>query len=134
MIAHNTINRADGLHGGAIALTRGWFGGPSPGTWDLEDSTLIFGNTITNVAGPASTLVSGPLAYTTSPYKVCSNDSVARMGIHPGDPTVWHTVSADNSCTNVTTGFVDTGTGTQRVCPSTATSSCECPAAAAAAK
>jgi hypothetical protein len=131
-IAHNTINAADGYNGGAIALTRGWFPGPSPGNWDLEDSTLIFRNTITNVAGPKSALVSGPLAYTTSPYKNCANDSVARMGIHPGDVTVWHTVVSDNTCTNVTAGLVDTGTGTQRVCPSSATDSCECPAAAAA--
>ena len=75
-IAHNTINQADGLHGGAIVLTRGWFAGPSPGTWDLEDNTLIFGNTISNVPGAPRHVVTGPLAYTTSPYKNCPNDSV----------------------------------------------------------
>jgi len=129
-IAHNTINQADGLHGGAIALTRGWFAGPSPGTWDLQDNTLIFGNTVSNVSGRASALVTGPLAYTTSPYKNCPNDGVARMGIHPGDPTIWHTVVSDNVCTNVMTGLTDTGTGTQLACPSSGTNSCECPATA----
>jgi len=126
-ISHNTITHADGLHGGAIALTRGWFAGPSPGTWNLEDNSLVFANTINNVSGAPSAAVTSGLPYTTSAYEKCANDASPRIGIHPIDATIWGTVMSNNSCTNVSTKLTDAGTSSVRVCPSAASSSCECP-------
>jgi hypothetical protein len=129
-IAHNTVTRADGLHGGAISLTRGWFAGPSPSNWDLADNTLVFANTINDVSGQPPGAPTGALPYASSQYKQCSSDQSPRSGIHAYDVTIWHTVISGNSCNNVTSGLIDSGTGTQAVCPS-ASNSCECPAAPA---
>jgi hypothetical protein len=125
-IAHNTITHADGLHGGAIALTRGWFAGPSPSTWDLADNTLVFGNTIKDVSGPPPSTVTGPLPYATSAYRQCASDQTQRIGIHALDATIWHTVLAGNSCNNVAAKLTDGGTASQRVCRSPPGNSCAC--------
>jgi len=126
-ISHNSVSRADGLHGGAISLSRGWFAGPSPSNWPLQEGNLVFANQIDSVSGPASQIVTGPLLYATSAFKQCPADTVARSGIRAGDITVWHAVLSGNSCTNVASGLADVGTGTQRVCPSSVANSCECP-------
>jgi hypothetical protein len=125
-VSHNTVTHADGLHGGAIALTRGWYAGPPPSTWDLEANILIFANTINDVSGPPAQRVTGPLAYATSAYKICGSDNVPRIGTRALDATIWHTVLFGNSCNNVATNLIDGGTASQRVCPSPAENSCEC--------
>jgi hypothetical protein len=126
-IAHNSISHADGMHGGAIDLTRGWYAGPSPSNWRLQDNILVFGNSIDNVTGPPTQQVSSSLPYATSQYEQCSGDVVPRIGIHPGDVTVWNTVLSGNSCTNVANDVVDAGTASQQMCLLWAANSCECP-------
>jgi hypothetical protein len=125
-ISHNAITQADGLHGGAIDLTRGWYAGPPPSTWNLEGNTLVFANTISGVTGPPAQTVSGPLSYATSAYKACTSDNVARVGIHALDATMWHTVLFSNSCNNDAADLIDGGTASRRVCASIAVNSCEC--------
>jgi hypothetical protein len=125
-VAHNTVTRADGLHGGAIDLTRGWYAGPPPSTWQLEGNVLVFANTIKDVSGPPAQAVTGPLPYATSAYKTCGRDNVPRIGTRVQDATMWHTVLFANSCSNVATKLLDGATASQRVCPSVAGDSCEC--------
>lgn len=124
-ISHNTITHADGLHGGAIALTRGWYAGPSPGNWNLEDNTLVFANSINNVSGAASQAMTSGLPYTTSAYQKCSNVAAARIGINALDATMWRTVLSGNACNNVATNLSDAGTATVRAFQSIAASSCD---------
>ena len=126
-ISHNTITHADGLHGGAISLTRSWHPGPSPGKWNLEDNTLVFANSINDISGAASQTVTSGLPYATSAFPRCSNTAAPRIGIQIFDATIRSTVMSSNSCNNVTTKLVDAGTSSVEVCPSTVSSSCECP-------
>jgi hypothetical protein len=125
-ISHNAITHADGLHGGAIALTRSWYGGPSPGPWNLEDNTLVFANTINDVAGAASQNPTSGLPYATSAYEACSNAPAARIGMDPVDTTVWRTVLSGNSCNNVTNDLTDRGAASVKVCSLATANSCEC--------
>ena len=119
-ISHNTVTQADDLYGGAIAMTRSWYGGPSPSTWQYAESTLIFLNTINSITNPPA----GPV----SSYANCSN-TVPRQGIHLDGPLVWHSVLYANSCNNVAQNLSDRGTATLRACSavgSMPTDSCEC--------
>ena len=118
-IAHNLVTQADGMGGGAIQLTRSWYGGPPPATWNLIDNTLIFGNTMNDVTAPT--------AATVSPYLTCSHQPGPRVGARLLDATMWRTVLSDNSCNNVAARFMDGGSASQRVCSEYAASnSCEC--------
>jgi hypothetical protein len=119
-ISHNTVTQADDLNGGAIAISSSWYGGPPPATWQFADSTLIFSNTINNIANPPS----GP----DSTYANCSA-TYPRQGIHFDDPLVWHSVLYANSCNNVAQNVNDPGTATLRACGaagSVPANSCEC--------
>jgi hypothetical protein len=118
-ISHNTVTQADDLNGGAIAITKGWYSGPPPSTWQYAENTLIFWNSINNITNPPS----GP----SSSYASCSS-TFPRQGIHFDDPLVWHTVLYANSCSNVAQSLNDQGTATLRVCPAggVAANSCEC--------
>ena len=120
-ISHNTISQADDINGGAIALSRTWFSGPPPSTWQYAENTLIFHNSINNIANPPS----GP----SSSYAGCSA-TFPRQGIHFDDPLAWHTVLYANSCNNVAQNVNDQGTATLRACPAggVPTNSCECAA------
>jgi hypothetical protein len=119
-ISHNTVTQADDLNGGAIALSRSWYGGPPPSTWQYAENTLIFLNSINNITNPPA----GPSAT----YAGCSA-TYPRQGIHFDDPLVWNTVLYANSCSNVAQNLSDQGTATQRVCPAfgnASANSCEC--------
>lgn len=119
-ISHNTVTQADDIKGGAIAISSSWYGGPAPATWQFADSTLIFSNTINNVANPSS----GP----DTAYTNCSA-TYPRQGIHFDDPLVWHTVLYANSCNNVAQNVNDQGTASLRACGpagTVPTNSCEC--------
>jgi hypothetical protein len=118
-IAHNTITQADGLKGGAIVMSNGWFEGPPPANWDLIESPLIFNNTINNIAGPP--------AGASPPYASCGVAN-PRLGINIYDGHVFHSVLSSNTCNNVTTPLADGGTSTLTACSAAVTNSCECPA------
>lgn len=122
-ISHNTVTQADDLNGGAIALSRSWYAGPPPGTWRYAENTLIFRNSINNIANPPA----GPA----TAYSNCSA-TYPRMGIHLDDSMVWHTVLYGNTCNNVAQNLSDQGTATLRACPVSAaagaTNTCECTA------
>jgi hypothetical protein len=121
------VTHADGLNGGAIDLTRGWYAGPSPGNWNLEDNTVVFANSISDISGPAAQTLTSGLPYTTSANRKCSNTTTSRIGLHVLDATMWRTVMSGNSCTNVTTKLTDASTSSLRVCPSASATACECP-------
>ena len=125
-IGNNTVTHADGLHGGAIDLVRGWSAGPAPGNWPMVDNTLVFGNSINDMTGAPTQQVTGPLPYATSSYKQCSNEVVPRIAIHPADVTVRHTVLSGNACVNVDDALLDQGTQTISACGSPGASTCEC--------
>jgi hypothetical protein len=113
-ISHNTIRHADEQYGGAIAQVNTWFAGPEPHRWPLSDNVLIHHNLITDIEGARSM----PLCGT----------SRARTGIAFPDPAIaWHTVLYANSCKNVSLPIGDGGIDTVKVCPSSASDSCECP-------
>ena len=115
------------MRGGAIDLAQGWLGGPPPGPWNLTNGTLVFGNEINSVSGPAPTLAPNRLRYATSPYKACANEGAPRRGIAINSRTVQNTVLAGNTCHDVTNKLFDAGIGTQRICTAAAANSCECP-------
>lgn len=119
-ISHNTVTQADDINGGAIALSRTWYGGPPPATWQYAQNTLIFGNSINNISNPPS----GPA----SSYANCSA-TFPRQGIHFDDSLVWNSVLYANSCNNVAQNLNDGGTATLRACPASGSvpaNSCEC--------
>ena len=119
-ISHNTITQADDLNGGAIAMTKGWFSGPPPSTWQYAENTMIFRNVINNITNPP--------AAASSTYAGCSA-TYPRIGIHFDDPLVWHSILYANSCNNVAQNLSDQGTATLRVCPASlvnTANSCEC--------
>ena len=118
-ISHNTVTQADDLNGGAIALSRSWYAGPPPGTWQYAENTLIFRNSINNITNPPA----GPA----TAYSSCSA-TYPRLGMHFDDALAWHTVLYGNSCSNVAQNLSDQGTATLRVCAPGATNSCECAA------
>ncbi len=113
-ISHNTIRRADGRLGGAIAQASTWFSGPKPNRWPLSDNLLIYHNSIEDIDGTRALAICGA--------------SRPRMGIaFPDPPIAWRTVMYANSCKNVATPIGPGGIDTLAVCPSTAQDSCECP-------
>ena len=119
-ISHNTVTQADDINGGAIALSRTWYGGPPPSTWQYAENTLIFQNSINNIPNPPS----GPAAA----YANCTA-TYPRQGIHFDDGMVWQAVLYANSCTNVARNLTDGGTATLRACPASGSvpaNSCEC--------
>jgi hypothetical protein len=113
-ISHNTIRHADEQYGGAIAQVNTWFAGPEPHRWPLSDNLLIHHNSIADIDGARALALCGT--------------SHPRMGIaFPGPEIVWRTVLYANSCKNVSMPIGGGGTDTVKVCPSSATDSCECP-------
>jgi hypothetical protein len=119
-ISHNTVTQADDINGGAIALSRSWFDGPPPATWQFAQNTLVFNNTINNITNPPS----GPALS----YSGCTA-TYPRQGIHFDDALAWNSVLYANSCNNVAQNLNDGGTATLRACPATGsvpTNSCEC--------
>jgi hypothetical protein len=126
-VSHNTVTQADGFHDGAITFSRGWYGGPAPDAtgWDAVESALVFDNSISNITLPPP----GPV--TPSPWLSCAQSQSSRIGSHIEDGMAWHTVYAQNSCSNVANNFLDGGTQSQRVCTDAPGNSCECPAALA---
>ena len=112
VIAHNTITRADGLHGGAISLSRGWFAGPPPGKWPLIENLLVFQNEIADITGAA-------------PVNKCRNSQSERVGIRL-DEHVRDAVLDGNRCTHVDQFVEDLGKDNRRECSSSGMNSCEC--------
>jgi hypothetical protein len=119
-IAHNTVAHSDGLDGGAIVFSPGWWEGPAPTNWNLVESTLVFGNSISDVSGAAA-------GAPTVPYTTCNATANPRVGVNVFDSHVFHAVLASNSCTSVSTLLQDNGTNTQKICTAI-NNSCECPA------
>lgn len=111
-ISHNSITKADGIHGGAIVLAPTWYEGPTPTNWNLIESPLIFGNTISDVNGPP--------AGAFPPYASC-NTGNNRCGINVADSHVFHAVLSSNTCTNVSTPLHELGTNSVRICSATTT-------------
>jgi hypothetical protein len=116
LIAHNRITHADGLRGGAIDLTAGWYLGPPPGKWPLLESTVIQHNTITDIEGPV-------------PRNAChfnqDNRSAFRLD---GVDNMRSTVFYANRCERVGRILIDGGKATVRLCPRPSQASCECAA------
>jgi hypothetical protein len=113
-ISHNAIRHADEQYGGAIAQVNTWFAGPEPHRWPLSDNLLIHHNSIIDIDGARSM----PICGTSRP----------RMGIAFPDPAIaWRTVLYANSCKNVSIPIGGGGIDTIKICPSSATDSCECP-------
>lgn len=113
-IAHNTIRQADGFKGGAIDFASTWYVGPPPHKWRLIDNALIHHNVIRDVSGAL-------------PRPACQYEQWVRAGVRLDAPhALSRTVLYANSCQNVAKGVEDYGTDTVRVCPSSASSSCEC--------
>ena len=123
-ISHNTVTQADGFQDGAITFSRGWYGGPAPDStgWDAVENALVFNNSISNITLPP------PGAVTPSPWISCAPNQSSRIGSHIEDGMAWHTVYAQNACSNNATNFLDGGTRSQRVCTGAPGNSCECPA------
>jgi hypothetical protein len=112
-ISHNTIRRADGLHGGAISQLNSWIPGPEPHRWPLSDNLLIHHNSISDIDGPRAAPTCG------------SNQP--RIGIAFPEPEIaWRTVLYANSCKSVSVPVSAGGIDTVKVCPSSAPDSCEC--------
>lgn len=116
-VARNTFTEVDGLRSGALEMSLGWWGGPSPGGWRLVNNALIHHNEINDIIGPP-------------PAGSCQNIShqgQVRAGINVFNAVAWRSVLYGNTCNNVTNPLIDNGTQTVRVCPDGATAnSCEC--------
>lgn len=114
-IAHNRINHADGLRGGAIAFSPTWHQGPAPYRWHLVNNALIYRNTITGLDE--------------RPARPCMRDSVLRRtGIEiSGSSLVWNSVLYSNSCLDAPRPLNVEGRDTVRVCYADSVNSCECP-------
>jgi hypothetical protein len=121
-IARNTITQADGLRGGGIVLSHGWYEGPgpAPNAWEFIESPVIFGNTINGISGAAA----GGLA----PYGRSGVPS-PRVGINMEDALVWHPVVFSNTCNDVSKSLSDGATGSRLICSALA-HPCECPVGA----
>ena len=126
-VAGNSITQADtasqqpGVNQsyGALGLGPSWWTGPLDSSklsaWKMADATLLFHNTLSNIAYSAA-------------------DGLDRLGIgldrgtgtSASAPVVWRSVFYGNTCNKVSTLFSDNGNGTVYFCPSNPTSSCEC--------
>lgn len=112
-IAHNTIRHADSQYSGAIAQVSTWYSGPEPHRWPLSDNVLIHHNDIQDIAGARANNACGT--------------SRARVGIAFPDPAIaWRSVLYANSCKNVSVPLGPGGVDSVKVCPSSASHSCEC--------
>lgn len=113
-IAHNSIRRADGFGGGAIAFTPTWFQGPPPHRWRLVDNALVHHNIVTDVPGDL-------------PRPCKRTGAKQRIGINlRASALAWRTVLYANACQDVSRSL---GTGTQQtiiMCPQEDSRSCEC--------
>jgi hypothetical protein len=113
-ISHNTVRRADGQFGGAIAQLNSWAAGPEPRRWPLSDNVLIHHNVIADIDGERARPVCGAVR--------------PRTGIaFPDQGVAWRTVLYANSCKRVSVPVGGGGIDTVRVCPSPVADSCECP-------
>jgi hypothetical protein len=113
-IAHNVIEHADGLRGGAIDILPTWHTGPEPHRWPLIDSLILSHNVIRDIDGPAA-------------RNVCNSGRQGRVGIRiEGAGDVTGTVLYKNSCQRTAAALLDTGVGTVRVCSAPGDNSCEC--------
>lgn len=115
-IAQNRITHADGLRGGAIDLTAGWYLGPPPGKWPLLESSIIQHNTVTDIEGPL-------------PRNACHFNQDNRSAFRiDGVDNMRSTVFYANRCERVGKVLIDGGKGTVRLCRPQAQvpASCEC--------
>jgi hypothetical protein len=121
-IAGNRIVRADASNFnravpaplGAIGVTPGINeNGPVDATgqtsWKITDSTLIFHNTLSEIAG-------GGMA----------RAALGIAALSPAMPEVWHSVLYADVCNGSAVAVIDNGIGTARYCPASAAPSCEC--------
>jgi hypothetical protein len=102
-IARNSIRHADGMPGGAISAALSWYAGPPPSTWPMIDSTLIFANTIVDVAGSQPALTCSASRHHLYP---------TRMGINIDHAMIWRTMLFDNAFIGVSPPIVDAGSDT----------------------
>jgi hypothetical protein len=113
-VAHNSIARADGWHGGAISLVPTWFEGPAPYRWPLIEGVLIQHNTLEGLSAP--------------PAKACRGALHARTGISLDNAaglarsTVLYANSCDGARRRVSLG----NAGATAVCEPGRPASCEC--------
>lgn len=113
-IAHNSINHADGLHGGAISVPLSWYQGPPPHKWPIVNNLLIHHNAIADIDGVAAN-------------RKCDHQKSDRIGINLDHADmVRGTVLYSNSCVHVSTKLHDSASGTISVCPSSVNAPCEC--------
>ena len=126
-VAGNSITQADTASQqpgvsqsyGALGLGPSWWTGPLDSShvsaWKMADATLLFHNTLSNIAYSAA-------------------DGLDRLGIgldrgsgtSASSPVAWRSVFYGNTCNNVSTRFSDNGTGTVHYCPAGIGESCEC--------
>jgi hypothetical protein len=127
-IAHNAVIQVDATARnapyppiGAIGLNSGWSTGPADATGlsmpQLGAATLIFQNSVQLV----SNAISG-----SPPAPHVGIGVNVEPGTTPHSATVWHSTLYANTCDSVDIPASDFGIGTARVCPSGASSTCEC--------
>ena len=106
---------------GAIGLGSNWSIGPVDSSglteWALGDATLVFQNSLQNIA---TTALGGNV-----PHLGINIDNTQASA-----PITWRTTLYANTCNNVDMPMSDSGLGSVRYCPSGATASCECGAIA----
>jgi len=113
-IAHNTIDHADGLRGGAISTMLSWHAGPAPHEWPLVRGLLIQHNQIADIEGRM-------------PTGGCPYSQPSRVGISlEHTQLVQGTMLYANSCRQVSKRLYDGAARTLRICPSNVQESCEC--------
>jgi hypothetical protein len=113
-ISGNTIRRADGLRGGAIAFSPTWFEGPAPHRWQFVNNVLIDHNRIEGMDS--------------RPAKSCHGwPPIRRTGIGLDQSSlVWRTVLYANSCPDAPRRLGAGNQGMVAVCREKQASSCEC--------
>ena len=129
-IAGNTVSQssardADGsVHPptGAISLSPGWTTGYidplGVAMWELDDDTLIFGNTLQDISNTVAGSAGG------LPLVGIGVDVAQGSTLNP--PINWRATLYHNSCVNVDKPLADFGLSTRRYCPSGNDGSCEC--------
>lgn len=115
-ISHNTVRRADGELGGAIAFPRTWFQGPGPHDWTMIDNALIHHNRIVDIDGELS-------------RRSCMGiPTPRRIGINLGESNlVKRSVLYSNRCQSVSVAINSRPEDATILCPPSADRSfCEC--------
>jgi len=113
-IVRNTVEHADGLRGGGISTMLSWYSGPPPHDRPLVRNLMIQHNQIEDIDGSL-------------PKGRCANSQRSRIGINLDQTnSVQGTILYANSCKKASVRIYDGASETVRVCPSTATESCEC--------